>query len=97
MKFATSLPNTVLYSVYFLLLFKKTILRLFHNDNKIELFTPEFICVLHTFGRDLKWNPHNHCLVSDGGVGNSGNMDYFLNEDEDDIFFSDDSEGFFIF
>jgi len=24
-------------------------------------------------------------------------MDYFLNEDEDDIFFSDDSEGFFIF
>lgn len=24
-------------------------------------------------------------------------MDYFLNENEDDIFFSDDSEGFFIF
>lgn len=24
-------------------------------------------------------------------------MDYFLNEDEDDIFFSDDSDGFFIF
>lgn len=24
-------------------------------------------------------------------------MDYFLNEDEEDIFFSDDSEGFFIF
>ena len=24
-------------------------------------------------------------------------MDYFLNEDENDIFFSDDSEGFFIF
>ena len=24
-------------------------------------------------------------------------MDYFLNEDEDDIFFSNDSEGFFIF
>lgn len=24
-------------------------------------------------------------------------MDYFLNEDEDDIFFCDDSEGFFIF
>lgn len=23
-------------------------------------------------------------------------MDYFLNEDEDDIFFCDDSEGFFI-
>ncbi|MFR7846901.1 MAG: transposase [Coprococcus phoceensis] len=20
--------------------------------------------VLHTFGRDLKWNPHIHCLLS---------------------------------
>ena len=45
--------------------------RMFHNDNKTELFTPGFICVLHTFGRDLKWNPHIHCLISEGGVGNS--------------------------
>lgn len=22
--------------------------------------------VLHTFGRDLKWNPHIHCLISKG-------------------------------
>lgn len=46
--------------------------RLFHKDNKTELFTPGFICVLHTFGRDLKWNPHIHCLISEGGLGNSG-------------------------
>lgn len=45
---------------------------MFHKDSKIELFTPGFICVLHTFGRDLKWNPHINCLVSEGGVGNSG-------------------------
>ena len=45
---------------------------MFHKDNKSELFTPGFICVLHTFGRDLKWNPHIHCLISEGGVGNSG-------------------------
>ena len=45
--------------------------RMFHKENKSELFTPGFICVLHTFGRDLKWNPHIHCLVSEGGVGNS--------------------------
>lgn len=51
---------------------QNTIFRLFHKDNKSELFTPGFICVLHTFGRDLKWNPHIHCLVSEGGVGNSG-------------------------
>jgi len=48
------------------------ILRMFHKDNKTESFTPGFICVLHTFGRDLKWNPHIHCLISEGGLGNSG-------------------------
>lgn len=37
---------------------------MFHKDNKTELFTPGFILVLHTFGRDLKWNPHIHCLLS---------------------------------
>ena len=45
---------------------------MFHKDNKSELFTPGFICVLHTFGRDLKWNPHIHCLITEGGIGNSG-------------------------
>ena len=28
--------------------------------------------VLHTFGRDLKWNPHIHCLISEGGYSNDG-------------------------
>lgn len=45
--------------------------RMFHKMNKSELFTPGFICVLHTFGRDLKWNPHIHCLISEGGMGKS--------------------------
>ncbi len=48
------------------------ILHMFHKDNKTESFTPGFICVLHTFGRDLKWNPHIHCLISEGALGNSG-------------------------
>lgn len=43
---------------------RSTILYMFHKENKSECFTPGFICVLHTFGRDLKWNPHIHCLVS---------------------------------
>ena len=51
---------------------QSVILRMFHKENKTEKFTPGFICVLHTFGRDLKWNPHIHCLVSEGGIGNSG-------------------------
>lgn len=57
------------------LLFKavqSVIFRLFFKDNKSENFTPGFILVLHTFGRDLKWNPHIHCLVSEGGIGSSG-------------------------
>ena len=28
--------------------------------------------VLHTFGRDLKWNPHIHCLISEGGFSDDG-------------------------
>lgn len=48
---------------------RSVILRMFHKINKSELFTPGFICVLHTFGRPLNWNPHIHCLVSEGGAG----------------------------
>lgn len=51
---------------------RSVLLRMFHKDNKSELFTSGFICVLHTFGRDLKWNRHIHCLISKGGLGKSG-------------------------
>jgi hypothetical protein len=48
---------------------RSVVLRMFHKMNKTEAFTPGFVCVLHTFGRDLKWNPHIHCLISEGGAG----------------------------
>lgn len=51
---------------------RSVVLRMFHRENKAQLFTPGFISVLHTFGRDLKWNPHIHCLISEGGIGSSG-------------------------
>lgn len=35
---------------------------------KSENLTPGIIMVLHTFGRYLKWNPHIHCLVTEGGM-----------------------------
>ena len=50
---------------------RSVVLRLFYKMNKSLQFTPGFICVLHTFGRDLKWNPHIHCLISEGGLGNN--------------------------
>ena len=36
---------------------QSVILRMFHKDNITEKFTPGFILVLHTFGRDIKCNP----------------------------------------
>jgi hypothetical protein len=40
--------------------------------NKSKNFTPIFIIVLHTFGRDLKWNPHILCLISEGEYSDMG-------------------------
>ena len=46
--------------------------RMFLKVSKSRNFTPGFIMVLHTFGRDLKWNPHIHCLISEGGYSDDG-------------------------
>ena len=39
-------------------------------SSKIK-FTPGFFAFLHTFGRDLKWNPHIHVLIAELKLGNS--------------------------
>lgn len=49
----------------------ETILSWFYEKNKSQNFTPGIMCTLHTFGRDLKWNPHIHMLCSEGGAGNT--------------------------
>lgn len=41
----------------------------FTKMNKSEDYTPGVIAVIHTFGRDLKWNPHVHAIVTKGGIG----------------------------
>lgn len=35
---------------------------------KKHTFKPGFILTLHTFGRSLHWNPHLHCLITEGGM-----------------------------
>ena len=60
-----SLLNCLFHAV------RDVILRMFYKINKSENFRPGFICVLHTFGRSLQWNPHIHVLISEGGIGNS--------------------------
>ena len=44
----------------------------FFSLNKSKNFVPGFICVLHTFGRPLGWNPHIHCLLTEGGFSDDG-------------------------
>ena len=51
---------------------RSVILRMFYKINKSKSFTPGFVAVLHTFGRDLKWNPHIHCIITEGGISNDG-------------------------
>lgn len=48
-----------------------SILSWFYDMNKSQNFTPGIMCTLHTFGRDLKWNPHIHMLCTEGGAGNT--------------------------
>ncbi len=45
---------------------------MFNKMNKSKNYTPGYVMVLHTFGRDLKWNPHIHVLLSEGGFSDDG-------------------------
>lgn len=47
------------------------VLSWFYEINKSQDFKPGIMCTLHTFGRDLKWNPHIHMLCTEGGAGNT--------------------------
>jgi len=38
------------------------------DKSKAYTVTPGYIQVLHTFGRDLKFNPHIHILITEGGI-----------------------------
>ena len=48
-----------------------TITFCFNKRNKSENYIPGMICVLHTFGRDLKWNPHIHMILCEEAIGKS--------------------------
>jgi hypothetical protein len=50
---------------------KDTITFRFNSRNSRENYVPGMICVLHTFGRDLKWNPHIHMILCEEAIGNS--------------------------
>jgi len=43
----------------------------FKEQKKGEDFKPGFVSVIHTFGRDDKWNVHIHCLLAEATAGNN--------------------------
>lgn len=45
----------------------------FEQRAPLKKYTPGIISVLHTFGKDIKWNPHIHCLVTEGASSNLPN------------------------
>lgn len=49
----------------------KTLLNWFCGQSKTRHFVPGIVSVLHTFGRDLKWNPHIHAIVTEGAYDNN--------------------------
>ena len=47
---------------------KKGVLKKYSSRVK---YTPGFFAFLHTFGRDLKWNPHIHILIAEIKLGDN--------------------------
>jgi len=42
------------------------------GQKKRKPYLPGFMIVLHTFGSDLKWNPHLHVIITAGGLSRNG-------------------------
>lgn len=47
----------------------ETIQTWIRDKHKKIKYMPGIVGVIHTFGRDLKWNPHVHMLVTKGEIG----------------------------
>lgn len=46
----------------------KEVINYWYKKHLKKEYEVGIICVLHTFGRDLKWNPHVHALVTEGAI-----------------------------
>lgn len=42
----------------------------FKEKYKKKELIPAYVCILHTFGRSLVFNPHIHMILMDGGISN---------------------------
>jgi len=55
-----------------------TILSWFKDKSRKKNLIPGIIAILHTYGRDLKWNPHIHTIVTEGAMSD---LDVFTKMD----------------
>jgi hypothetical protein len=46
----------------------------YKSKSKKKEYTPGIITAIHTFGRDLKWNPHVHMLITEGAMDKEGDF-----------------------
>lgn len=59
------------------------LMNVFRHQNKGLSITPGITAVLHTFGEDMRFNVHFHCIVTCGGVTDAGDwidLDFFFYE-----------------
>ena len=52
----------------------------FANDPKYLGATPGIISVLHTWGQQLSFHPHIHCIVSGGGITNDNTWKHAIKD-----------------
>jgi hypothetical protein len=71
-KLSNSISSIILYSLNSSFKNTKNIRKL--KSNTKGIVKPAIISVLHTFGRDLKFNPHFHVIVACGGFKNDGSF-----------------------
>ncbi len=58
----------------------------FAKDTKHMGATPGIISVLHTWGQQLSFHPHVHCIVSGGGIANDNRWKECINNDRRFLF-----------
>lgn len=74
--------------ILFKLLFEASAATLlsFAKDPKYLGATPGIISVLHTWGQQLSFHPHIHCIVSGGGINSAGSWKQPARKDGDFLF-----------
>ena len=58
----------------------------FAKDDKYLGALPGIMSVLHTWGQQLSFHPHIHCIVSGGGITGSGSWKNAINNDREFLF-----------